>query len=48
MVTLVLTPLNTDRQEYRRIGMMTIKSEEYNMYMAGEDVHEDRETIHIL
>ena len=48
MIVLVLTPLNADRREYRRIGMMRTWNEAWSMFMAGKDIHEDREIIHIL
>jgi len=48
MSILVLAPLNVGRREYRRIGIMRISHEACNMFMAGDDVHEDREIIHIL
>jgi len=54
MIILVLTPLNAVAREYQRIGMMWISREEWNSneacnrFMAGEDLHEDREIIHIL
>jgi len=45
---LVLTLLNADRREYRRIGTMVVWDEDCNMFTAGDDVLEDREIIHIL
>jgi len=48
MILLVLTPINAERREYRRIGIMDVDDEACDMFMTGEDVHEDREIIHIL
>ena len=48
MIILVLTPLNAVAREYRRIGMMWISHEACHRFMAGEDIHQDREIIHIL
>ena len=48
MIILVLTPLNADRREYQRIGITALNGEAFESFMAGKDVHEDREIIHIL
>jgi len=48
MINLVLTPLNVDRREYRRIGRMVIWGEACNTFIAGDDVLGDRDIIYIL
>jgi len=48
MINLVLTPLNAGRREYRRIGLMILQRSECKSFMAGKDINEDCEIIHIL
>jgi hypothetical protein len=48
IVVLVLTLRNTDKQEYRRVGLMVLRGMFYNEFMTHRNAYQDAKIIHIL